>query len=627
MNDYEEQYNEEEIENSESSNEEELVPEEVVPDEGIEPQSYSQPTSGSPTSNNFYRNRQKMPKNSTRPKTSVEDAEKNLEKAKKEKNDAVTEKNKKQKKVDSANGESNMVDKSRKERRADKKDLKEKKANLKEAKQGLRQAKRDKIVDTISSIIHPFRSLKNKAKEKAKDNLKAAAKNTIENIGKFLVTHKAALIGAIIAICFFALLVIFVVVLGGNKASAASGGVGGANVQYEIRGIEVDRLIVKIVDSNNSKTLLRVPFEKYVMGATVAQLGKDVLTSNPEAFKAALIINRNNLLSMEDDGTLGLNTSTKMITVNTTSNNLVYWDYEKAAYKLEKEDGTIIYSPEVTADTEGAIEWQNAPLSDAEINSLDSVASSVLGKYIKDASDNTKIYATELTDDIKTKLLAAGSEGKDYTEIIVETYGAGNVQIASGDVVFNYTAAAGDYANWKQDAKEWGSFKLGTKSSSTMKKVGCYVTSIAISYASLGAETTLDNFNPGTFAKALKNNGAFKPGGGLKGEPTRTKAIQSVVPNGTITSTDNGRIFLSGSKSEKFAKIKSEVTSNCAIVLQVKSGNYDDTHFVVLDIQSTEASGWTKLMMWNPSRPQNGDVYSVYKNSPLPYMDKVCVNQ
>lgn len=508
---------------------------------------------------------------------------------------------------------------------------------------------KSKAFKTMHPLEYAKNQLKGKAKTVAKNTAKKAGKATAKGAKKAgqaaVKGTKVALKGAAklislaitnwpvtLGIIFFAVLIfglcIFAGAVGDDVSMGNTSGVAGASVKYSINGVEIENLKVEILNSDNTKTLEVVPFEKYIMGATVAQLGKDVITSNPEAFKAALIINRNNLLSMTDDGTLGLNTSTKTVTVNTTSNNLIYWDYEKTAYKLEKEDGTIIYSPEVNAETEGAVVWQDIALSETEIDSLESISATVVGKYLKDASNNSKPYATSLTDDIKTKIITSGTNGSDYTEIIIETYGAGNVQIASGEVVFNYTVAAGDYANWKQGAKEWGSFSLGTASGTTMKDIGCYVTSIAISFASLGAETTLEEFNPGTFAKALKKQNAFYPGGGLVGEPTRTTVIQSIVPSGSVTSDGNGRIYLSGSKTEKIAAIKAAVTPNCAIVMQVKNpGAGKGTHFVVLDVASTEANGWTKLMMWNPSRAQNGDVYTDYGNySPLPYIDKVCIN-
>lgn len=60
--------------------------------------------------------------------------------------------------------------------------------------------------------------------------------------------------------------------------------------------------------------------------------------------------------------------------------------------------------------------------------------------------------------------------------------------------------ANGDFEEWKQIDKKWGSVTIGN-TSETVADVGCALTSVAIQIMRSGVELTVDNFNPGVAAK------------------------------------------------------------------------------------------------------------------------------
>lgn len=508
--------------------------------------------------------------------------------------------------------------------------------NIAKAKNAKFQNKVSNAKAKTFKAMHPIEAAKAQVKNKAKRAVKNTTKKAAKQVGKaavkgtkLAIKTTAKIIQAMITywpitlvVAFIGLLIfticIFAGALGDDVSMGNTPGVAGASVKYTINGVEINDVSVKIMNSANTETLATIPFEKYVMGLTIAQLGKENLTSNPEAFKAALIINRNSLLSMEAKDTLGFDINSKTVTVNTLDSNYIYWDYTSPAYKLEK-DGQTIYSPEVNEDTAGAVIWKSPALNNTEISNLESIASDVLGVYLTDVNNSSNIYKTSMTEDIKTKIINLSQSGKDYTNILIETYGAANINIEKGEVTFAYFGASGEFTTWKQYAKEWGSFVLGDESDENMKEIGCLVTSYAIAAASLNAEATIANFNPGTFAKALKEKGAFGSSGGLN-NPSK---IPEIIPGFT---TVNDYSVRGKTKAEKIAYIRTKAEAGYAIVMQVKRGVTGDTHFVVLDAASSANTGWNKLMMWNPSRAQNGDVFTTYGNV-LPEIRLVSINK
>lgn len=100
------------------------------------------------------------------------------------------------------------------------------------------------------------------------------------------------------------------------------------------------------------------------------------------------------------------------------------------------------------------------------------------------------------------------------------------------------SAAAGeDFRTWRQLDERWADLPLG---GSTVARSGCYITSIAMVAVASGARDT-ESFDPGVFAKALNDMGAFSPGGALVSWGDIQKAVNEVsvaTPNINFTSTD-----------------------------------------------------------------------------------------
>lgn len=79
------------------------------------------------------------------------------------------------------------------------------------------------------------------------------------------------------------------------------------------------------------------------------------------------------------------------------------------------------------------------------------------------------------------------------------------------DICNTYNEECTIYA---QGDSRWGSINLGN-SSSSMSGYGCAVTAISIGISCSGTDIYIDDFNPGTFVKALNSGNCFMPGGGI----------------------------------------------------------------------------------------------------------------
>ncbi len=74
---------------------------------------------------------------------------------------------------------------------------------------------------------------------------------------------------------------------------------------------------------------------------------------------------------------------------------------------------------------------------------------------------------------------------------------------------------AGDWVTWSQKHEPWQSFLLGSTPDTSIYEIGCAMTSLSKIIAMSGASSTFINgdFNPGSFAAAMKANGGFSSGG------------------------------------------------------------------------------------------------------------------
>lgn len=162
--------------------------------------------------------------------------------------------------------------------------------------------------------------------------------------------------------------------------------------------------------------------------------------------------------------------------------------------------------------------------------------------------------------------------------------------------MFNFTTvSATSYENWKQYDSQWADFRLGSGSGTTMQKIGCRVTAIAIVCAKLGLVDS--NFNPGTFAKDLKSMGAFTSSGAMYNwtDPEKIVSGLKMVK----------KISLTGSQADKAAVIAQYTTNGYACTISVRNAG----HYVAADY----VSGNT-VYMHNPGSKKT-DLFATYANS------------
>ena len=584
----------------------------------------SEPDSSYNPQNSFRRNQEYHDRNYY--KDRVAESEKKLDEAKIKRNDAKSEQQRSWKKNDpndkgpvKSDG-SNTHEKTRKEKRQDKKDVRQANRDVRQAKRDNRRAKFDKLRNTADTIAHPADHAKNYLQNKIKNKMmsplnkaKGAAKEGVKKVGKAiaskmklgpgLLKSKVVLLVIGVILGIFAISIIFVVT--GDASNSKNGSNG--SYSYNIDGQEVKNVSVKVMNSSNS-VVETVSMEQYAKGVALNALGVEALDSNPEALKAAIVIARSSILDNSD-------VTSGTVEMNNTS-DLVYWDYTNDLYKLETENG-VDYSPEITAETPNA-ELVYKALTPEQIEKYNMIADDVGGVYITGESAKGVVLDSTTISSIKSK--ETDDKLNDYSDIIASQYP--DATINTGEFVgYTFSGEAGDYANWKQVDEQWGNIQLGNGSGTTMAKIGCYVTSYAIAIAYLEAPTTIDDFNPGTFATELKKNGAFGSGGGFNNFNAATKIVPGLKKE---------RISASGlTMSEKIAKVRKDAESGYAIIMQVKCSNYyanggcgsGDTHFVVLDPMTSAANDWSTLSIWNPSGKKT---WAQYGNV-LPYYDRVWV--
>ena len=125
--------------------------------------------------------------------------------------------------------------------------------------------------------------------------------------------------------------------------------------------------------------------------------------------------------------------------------------------------------------------------------------------------------------------------------------------------------ATGDWANWKQYDELWKNTPIGN---STVGKIGCAMTAVAMQIMRSGVATTLGaNFNPGTFALELAKLGGFDSKGNIN-----WSVVSKIAPGFQWTGDrEYGNISPSN--------INSLVNQGYYVILNVKNGR----HWVAVD--------------------------------------------
>lgn len=177
-----------------------------------------------------------------------------------------------------------------------------------------------------------------------------------------------------------------------------------------------------------------------------------------------------------------------------------------------------------------------------------------------------------------------------------------------GGVIYGVNNS-GEYVNWRQTDPSWSNIKIGN-TNSTIGKIGCLVTSIAILIEKSGVNTTISPFNPGTFVEALNNNNGFDDEGNLQ-----YAAVEKVVPGFSY----GGNINLRGkTRSEKLALITHYFNQGYFITVEVKGATLGNEHWVsVTGVDSINVMivdpASSQTIMWNTYEYKNTSQFSYFK--------------
>ena len=204
-------------------------------------------------------------------------------------------------------------------------------------------------------------------------------------------------------------------------------------------------------------------------------------------------------------------------------------------------------------------------------------------------------------EDMKSQYSFNNAQNEQLVELSSDKYAS-----LWGGVIYG-SNGSGEYVNWRQGDPSWANVRIGN-TSSTVGRIGCLVTSIAILIEKSGVNTTISPFNPGTFVEALNKNGGFDGSGNLQ-----YAAVNKAVPGFKYV----GNVNLRGkSRSEKLALIQQYFSQGYYITAEVKGATPGNQHWVaVTGIDSVN------VMMVDPASSQTimWNAYEVSKTSQFNY--------
>ena len=154
-------------------------------------------------------------------------------------------------------------------------------------------------------------------------------------------------------------------------------------------------------------------------------------------------------------------------------------------------------------------------------------------------------------------------------------------------------SGASGYKTWLQTDSRWGSKILGT-SGSTMSRIGCAVTSLAIEAVHSGSANE-SSFDPGVLVDYLSSNGGFDSSGNIY-----WGAVSGLVKNFTFEKRTS---FTSKTKAGIKNEIISYINQGYYIVMSVKNQG----HWVAVD---TVKNGTVYMM--DPAQNSNTDLFDYY---------------
>lgn len=208
---------------------------------------------------------------------------------------------------------------------------------------------------------------------------------------------------------------------------------------------------------------------------------------------------------------------------------------------------------------------------------------------------------SKTVEDMKLQYNFSAAQNKQLAELSSDKY----ANLWSG-VIYGVNNS-GEYVNWRQTDPSWANIKIGN-TNSTIGKIGCLVTSIAILIEKSGANTTISPFNPGTFVEALNKNNGFDSGGNLQ-----YVAVNKAVPGFSYV----GNVNLRGkTRSEKLALITQYFNQGYFITTEVKGATPGNQHWVAvtgvdsINVMIVDPAS-SQTIMWN--------AYEVSKTSQFNY--------
>ena len=208
---------------------------------------------------------------------------------------------------------------------------------------------------------------------------------------------------------------------------------------------------------------------------------------------------------------------------------------------------------------------------------------------------------SKTVEDMKLQYNFNAAQNKQLAELSSDKY----ANLWSG-VIYGVNNS-GEYVNWRQTDPSWANIKIGN-TNSTIGKIGCLITSIAILIEKSGANTTISPFNPGTFVEALNKNNGFDSGGNL----------QYVAVNKAVSGFSYvGNVNLRGkTRSEKLALITQYFNQGYFITTEVKGATPGNQHWVAvtgvdsINVMIVDPAS-SQTIMWN--------AYEVSKTSQFNY--------
>lgn len=301
-----------------------------------------------------------------------------------------------------------------------------------------------------------------------------------------------------------------------------------------------------------------VDFEKYILGVVYAEIGDGAPS---EAAKAQAVAARSYAINRKTGNSGMVNEGGQWILeIRNCTYDQVYCDPDKGCSKATQRGESTMHS----GTDSMAIKYKGPLSTNSELRQA------VLDTTGEVLMEGNKIYASGYTSTEQNTFKSLANQGFEYNQILASVYGTGLDIKSSCDASCGVT---GDFATWKQTDAAWGDVIIGSPGG-PMKKIGCLVTSLSIQIARSGA-TPFDNFNPGSFAIALNQIGAFSSNGSLYSD-----MVTYVAPDfyRAYSSGDTGG-FVNASQAEKASIIQKQLADGCYPIVRVKG----DGHFVAVD--------------------------------------------